>query len=145
MESKTKFPSSLNCDDGKPSVKRTRGDNQNHGWQSDISVWKLVFTQSTCRRTYLDLFTCMQGVLTQRAPHGHPCSNCQALSWPKYCQPVDMPLILPSHSVTLTACFNIWSRSGSSDRHIGGLVKDCSNSSALAMELLQSCIKWSTW
>ena len=29
--------------------------------------------------------------------------------------------------------------------HINGLVQDCSNSSALAMELLQSCTKPSTW
>ena len=29
--------------------------------------------------------------------------------------------------------------------HIDGLVQDCSNSSALAMELLQSCTKPSVW
>ena len=33
----------------------------------------------------------------------------------------------------------------SHQNHIGGLVQDCSNSSALAMELLQSCTKPSIW
>ena len=30
-------------------------------------------------------------------------------------------------------------------QHIDGLPQDCSNSNALAMELLQSCAKPSTW